>query len=819
MDRSGKAGGPGLKLASRFWKIATATFVVATVSFFLLPVVTPEAPTASVMWGRDGTLLSATISEDEQWRFPPQSQLPEKYRIALLAFEDRRFRWHPGVDPLAVARAAWTNVRAGRIVSGASTLTMQVIRMARRDQPRTFMEKLREAMLALRLEWATSKEDILELYANHAPFGGNVVGLQAAAWMYFQRSAHELTWAEASTLAVLPNRPGLVHPGSDRTQLRAKRDQLLRRLAKRKMLNDLDLQTALRETLVRGPQSLPKKASHLLMTLTARHGPNSYHTTLDATLQRKVSQDVQHTRTRLEAKGVHNTAVVVFEVATGSLLAYIGNSRPLTSKEHASNVDITRAQRSAGSTLKPFLYAAMVDAGELLPHALVADIPTRLGGFAPKNFDRNYHGAVPASQALAKSLNVPAVRLLQAFGVARFHHFLRRIGMSSLKRSADWYGLALILGGAEVTLYELTALYAKLARVAQGNGPTPWTPQVLSDAPAKSSGPRPWPISSGAAYLTVNALLDVQRPGVDNVWKSFASSQKIAWKTGTSYGFRDAWAIGVTPKFAVGVWAGNADGEGRAGLTGRSAAAPLLFTIFRHLPTGAGFEPPRSGLKSVRVCRNSGMLAGPHCASTRSESIPRETQPETPCPFCTTVVCNVDCTERLHRDCAAADEIHHARLFVLPPNLEWFYRRRHALYRSLPPPRPGCGAALDRATSPLGCIFPREGSRLYVPRDVSGDRSQAVFEATHRDPNARVYWHLNDVYLGSTKTLHQMASAPPPGRHTLTLVDEAGATLSRRFEVLAHPAKNAARASPSGAKVSAGRTSASHLLGRVKTER
>ncbi len=476
---------------------------------------------------------------------------------------------------------------------------------------------------------------------------------------------------------------------------------------------------------------------------------------------------------------------------SGEVLAYVGNQWPPAVSEHGEHVDVIPAPRSTGSVLKPLLYASMLEAGEVLPSQLVPDVPTHIGSFHPENFDRAYAGAVPAALALARSLNVPAVRMLRSYGVERFCAGLRRLGITTLTRSGDYYGLALILGGAEGTLWDVSGAYAGLARSAlAGNaddargaffGPgyrRPPGDAARVDGPAASS-----PLGPAASYLTLQAMLEVERPGDELAWRAFGSARKIAWKTGTSYGFRDAWAVGVTPRQVVGIWVGNADGEGRTGLTGHSAAAPILFDLMGALP-GAGWFSAPDELVDIDVCAKSGMRAGPNCARRKAELVPRAGLDSPACSFCRRLHVDRSLAWQVHADCEPVTAIRSLDWFVLPPAMEVPYRRLHADYRPPPPFRPDCRAALGaEGSASLSFVYPREGATLYVPLEMDGSLGRVVFEAAHRDSDARVFWHLDGEYAGETRDIHQLALAPRPGPHLLVLVDERGESVRRRFAV------------------------------------
>lgn len=779
------------------WRTAAALlFAAAGLAFWrALPAPLFSPPYATVLEDRHGRLLGARIASDGQWRFPPGPAVPPKFRAALLAFEDRRFAWHPGVDPLALIRAASQNLSAGHIVSGGSTITMQVIRLARGNPPRTYVEKLREMLLALRLEWRHDKATILGLHATHAPFGGNVVGLEAATWRYFGRRPATLTWAEAATLAVLPNSPALIHPGRSRDRLRARRDALLKQLHASGALDSTALRLALLEPLPGRPRPLPQLAPHLLDTLHAAQPQTSrLRTTLDAGLQRTVAALAKEHGARLAARAIHNLAVLVIDNRDMSVRAYVGNRLYDPGSEQGDAIDLVRRPRSTGSILKPFLYAAMLQAGELLPDTLVGDVPTRYDGYMPENYDHDYRGAVPARLALARSLNVPAVRMLRLHGVDRFQSELQQLGMTTLHRRAEDYGLTLILGGAEGTLWDLAGLYANLARLAAGHTRLA-APRVVAGEPLQE---RPSPIGSGAAWLTLQALLEVNRPGDERHWRRFVDARPIAWKTGTSYGLRDGWAIGVTPRWTVAVWAGNANGEGRPGLTGTAAAAPLLFSVFHRLGDDGRFEPPTPDLREVVVCRSDGFLANGRCP-TRTVLAPRDSRFARQSPHYVRIHLDASRRWRVHGMCEPVANMVHEDRFVLPPAQAHYYRRHHADYRRLPPWRPDCRQGAREARSPIELLYPLPGTRIYIPVELDGQRSRSVFHAVHRDPEAVLYWHLDDTYLGQTRAFHQFAIDAAPGEHRLVLVDGNGNRLERRFEVLGESRHAFAGNLPAGA--------------------
>ncbi len=730
-----------------------------------------------VMRDRNGSLLGATIADDGQWRFPPSDSVPEKFADAITGFEDKWFRVHPGVNPVSLVKAAWRNVREGEVVSGGSTITMQVIRLSRQKE-RTVRQKIIECILATRLELRCSKDEIMALYAAHAPFGGNVVGLEAAAWRYFGKPSSELSWGEAATLAVLPNSPAMIHPGKNRSLLKQKRDRLLTRLADMGKIDAVTLELSLSEPLPDKPLPLPQHAPHLMSAKCSR-------TTIDISLQKRAEAILERWHPTFSRKGIHDLAAVIIDVQSGNVLAYCGNTGYGSGREGCC-VDILQSPRSTGSILKPFLYCAALQDGQILPRTLLPDIPVNINGFSPQNYDMQFYGAVPAAEALSRSLNVPAVHLLRSYGVPRFKELLENAGMTTLDRQAEEYGLSLILGGAEGRLYEITAIYARLASFLQyGHVPEISFCQDASAADADSKAlheparDSSFPFGDpDAIWWTFDALKEVNRPD-EMDWRQISSIRKIAWKTGTSYGFRDAWAIGVTPEYAIGVWAGNADGEGVPGLSGATAAGPVMFDLFNMMPATGWFREPVYGeYVEAEVCSLSGHLKGQYCDTADTLYLPKNSLRSIPCPYHLPAYVSADGSCRTSASDAGARQ---CSIFHLPPAMEWYYRRHHPEYVPLLPG--GSGTAYGNASVPMEFIYPESGSTITIPLQLSGRRKGIVCSLAHSDDNATVYWHLDNSYIGETRYLHQMTLSPAPGDHIITVTDSEGNTLSTRITV------------------------------------
>jgi penicillin-binding protein 1C len=775
--------------------IPLALLVCAFIAFwFCLPKPLFNRPTSYVIDDEKGQLLGASIAADGQWRFPYDGKVPDKFKQCIIAFEDKRFMHHPGVDVLAFGRAIRQNLKGKRISSGGSTLTMQVMRMATHHN-RTVWNKLLEMIMSFRLELTYSKAEILGLYASNAPFGGNVIGLNAASWRYFGRSPNKLSWGEMAAMAVLPNSPALVHPGKNRQVLLKKRNQLLDKLYRQNIIDKSTAELSKLEPMPDKPLPLPQMAPHLLQRFKAEHPPKTLTdtrltTTLKAELQQQVSEILERHHRVLKANQINNIAAIVLDVETGATLAYSGNIFHPEEVGLESSVDVANAPRSPGSTLKPLLYASMLHDGFILPNTLIPDIPTQIAGYHPENFDLGYDGAVPASRALARSLNVPAVKMLQKYKYERFYDVLKKAGITTLTQPADHYGLSLILGGCENTLWELTGAYASMARSLNHYNQTDryttddyHAPVYQKAALAAKATEKNGLLDAGSIYYTFQAMEEVMRPGEEMLWQQFASTQRIAWKTGTSFGFRDGWAIGVTPKYVVGVWVGNTTGEGRPNLTGINTAAPVLFEIFRLLPvTRTWFKPPVNAMVRIDVCRESGQRAGEYCEHIEETWVPAGGLKSAVCPYHQLIHLDPTRKWQVNTDCELPERMVHQKWFVLPPSMEYYYRARNYQYRTLPPFRNDCG--ISEKGAPMEVIYPKDNAKIYIPIEADGKRGRMICNAAHRQPGVKIFWHLDDQYLDQTVDFHQMAVEAKPGEHVLTLVDGTGSEIKVRFSVL-----------------------------------
>lgn len=696
-----------------------------------------------------------------------------------------------GFNPVSLFRSLKDNIGAGKIKSGGSTITMQMARMMRGNQSRNIYHKCVEILLAIRIELSYKKSSVLNAYCSNAPFGGNVVGLQASAWRYFGRSPEKLSWAESAVLAVLPNAPSLIYPGKNQKKLLEKRNRLLKKLLEKNCLDSTSYRLALLEPLPGKPFPIPQHALHLLnRCMVETHDTTLFHSTINKNIQMQVTDLLNKHVQTLAANHIYNACALVTETETGKVIAYVGNSTS-ADNAHENFVDVISSPRSTGSILKPFLYAFMLNENKILPEALLEDVPTRLGAYAPKDFNLNYDGLVPAHNAIARSLNVPAVKMLQEYGAAKFHRRLKQLGFSTFTRSPDHYGLSLILGGGEATLWDLASAYSSMGRAlltysntrnkyAQNNYHTlHYLKQPSKYVKANQNTDL---LNASSIWFTFRVMTELLRPQDYVGWMHFLKRNRIAWKTGTSYGFRDGWSIGLNPKYTVAVWVGNADGEGRPELTGTAAAAPLMFAIFNLLEQKNWFQKPTTDFEKIKVCKQSGYKASEVCEDIEFKDCPRGANKTPKCPFHKFIFLDETGQFLVNSDCYQVSKMKKRAWFVASPSQEYFFRQNSLLYKPMPPYLSGCGNV--HSSKQLELIYPKNGFKIYVPVDQSGEKSRCVLKATHKNPNSTLFWYLDGAYVGSTQNFHQLSLVPNAGSHVLEVTDDVGENAITNFEVL-----------------------------------
>ena len=741
---------------------------------------------STVVTAADGTVLHAFLTPDDKWRlYTERSELTFALRKALIFKEDRWFRWHPGVNPLAVVRAAWRNLTTGRRTSGASTLTMQVARLLQ-PASRTYGSKLREMARALQLEWHFTKDEILQLYVNLAPYGSNVEGLKSAALLYFQKSPEVLSLAEITALVVVPNRPSSLRLGTRNAAVRAARDRWLRRFGEAGLFGKGEIADALAEPLTVRRHEAPKAAPHLSLRLAreaADAGP-IIRSTLRPEMQAKTEGLVKNHVARLRALHIRNAAVLVLDNQTRTVAAYVG-SADFNDPTDGGQVDGIRAVRSPGSALKPLLYATAIDRGLLTPRTQLLDVPTSFGGYEPVNFDQKFHGPVTAEFALANSLNVPAVRVLRDVTTPVLVSQLKKAGFETVKRAGPKLGLSLVLGGCGVTLEELTNLFAAFAhegkfekaRFITGNltpGPSPAerceNSSIGSPLSRRGAGGEVL-VSPEAAFLTTQILSQITRPDLPNGYEYTYRLPKIAWKTGTSFGKRDAWSIGYNARFTVGVWVGNFSGEGVPELSGAALATPLLFDVFNAIDYNAParwFGPPK-GLMQRKVCALSGLPPGEFCEhSVLDAYLPGVTATPT-CQHVKAVFTNASgsfsyCT-RCQPDSGAV-----RRLYPnLAPELLAWYEGERIPYARIPPHNPACTRVFAEDGPVI--VSPLDGGEFFLSKT---DNQQLALRGQVPNGVGAVFWYVNDQLLRKAGPGETVFFRPQPGKVRIACVDDQG---------------------------------------------
>ena len=716
---------------------------------------------STLVLDEEGRYLRVFLNSKEQWHFPADGrEVPERLKTAVIHFEDKRFEQHHGVDLAAVFRAAYQNLRRGEVVSGASTITMQLARLMR-PKERTIKNKLIEMLQAVRIELKYSKDEILNLYLLHAPYGGNIIGFRTASLRYFGKEPENLSWAEAATLAVLPNNPANVNPVQNPARLKEKRDELLESLYQAGIIDRNTMQLALAEPVADRLYPFPLSAPHLAEKLARETEGDIIRTTINKGIQDQATAILKNYVEDNRNRGIRNAALLLTETVSGEVKAYVA-SQDFFDDANLGKIDGIQMRRSSASTLKPFLYALAMDEGMLIRESRLLDIPTSYGGYTPYNANNKFSGVVRADEALIRSLNAPVVNLLYHYGVEEFYEFLAEAGMEGLFRRAEDYGLSLILGGAEISLWELSRLYRGLGNYGFFSGL-----RVLRDAEEPAGKQL---LSPGSAYLVLETLKELKRPGTEYYWQDFQSSAPIAWKTGTSYGSRDAWAVGVSPDWTIAVWVGNFAGGEIKGMSGLESAAPLLFKVFNQLEKKGHknwFEAPAGGLKEIQASASTGYRLRENTGEVVRTLAPAGAKPLQYSPYERVFYLDEAETMEVCSLCWDRADLKVVQKVIYPPQVYKYLGNREV--HAIPPHNPACPGA--REINPIEFIYPQEGSLIFLPRGIDGEYQQVNLEAAHAQRESRLFWYLDNHYLGETVNKHQLTLAPEPGWHRLLVID------------------------------------------------
>lgn len=739
-------------------------------SFKVLDVVFPlrtDLDYSQTIEDRKGIILHSFLTPDDKWRM--YTELPEistQLASAIVFKEDKYFYYHLGINPIAVLRAAFLNIFTGRRTSGASTITMQVARMLQPKQ-RTYYHKIIEMFRALQLEWHYSKAQILQFYFNLVPYGGNIEGIKSASVLFFGKSPEQLSPAEIATLAIIPNRPTSLALGKQNSRTIEERNKWLLRFEAGKVFTHAQIADALLEPLTAQRQITPRTAPHLANRLKNQYPRQPIiHTYIDYNKQRQIEQIVSNFIQRQYTQRIRNAAVMVINNRTHQVEAYVGSAN-FFNADDGGQVDGVRAMRSPGSTLKPYLTALGFDKGLLTPKMKTNDVPISFSGYSPVNYDKTYNGSITYEFALSHSLNVPFVSLLEQYGVDAFVQRLSNAGFRQMRQGHSGLGLSVILGGCGVSLEELTTLYSAFANKGQL-----FIPQIspLQNDSTQQSVPL---MSEAAAYIVTDILDELTRPDLpQSIEASSINLPHIAWKTGTSYGRKDAWSIGYSVNYTVGVWTGNFSGEGVQELTGSNIATPLLFEIFNSLdysPQSKQFVAPRE-LQQRWVCSESGLPLNNFCINKVLDVYLPTISPNTVCTHLAAVFVSNDETISYCTACLPIKGYKQKMYPNLAPEIIAYNEREHVPYQKIPPHNPTCERFFETGTPPR-IIHPVNNLQYIIDRT---DNDQLMLSCNAAPDVHKVYWYINDAFLGETTPNKRLFFVPKIGKNKIACVDDKG---------------------------------------------
>ncbi len=765
------------KTNSKRKSIVAATGISLLLLFFVFLVLNWLMPFkvnlefSQVVRASDGKILNAYLTNDDKWRMKVEStELTEELKEAFLFKEDQHFYRHPGVNPLAILRALANNLFFAKRTSGASTITMQLARLLE-PRPRTYRSKLVEAFRALQLEWNYSKEEILLYYLSLVPYGGNIEGVKSAAVLFLEKSPELLSTAEIAALTVIPNRPGSLALGKHNDRVVASRDQWLRRYHKAGLFSDELLQDAINEPLKASRKNAPGFAPHFSRRIRKQSNEPNIYTSLDFNKQKEIERIVMQYVEGIRRKRISNAAVLVIDNKSMQVLSYVG-SADFYNVLDAGQVDGITAVRSPGSTLKPLLYAMAFDEGLITPKQRLLDVRTDFGDYSPQNFDRVFNGTITAEDALASSLNVPAVRLANKLGLTRYLETLISADFKTIDQQREKLGLSIVLGGCGASLQELVGLYASFANRGRYRD-LHWFPEDSLNVERQL-------LSPSAAFFLNDVLAKLGRPDLPQNFSNSKHLPKVAWKTGTSYGRRDAWSIGFNQNYTVGVWCGNFSAKGVKELTGTDIATPLLFKIFNSIDydSSADWYLPSEEMKYRWVCSETGLPAGDHCEDQIMDYFVPLVSPNNRCKHLQTVFLSADEKSSYCRSCLPQLGYKEALMPTYPPALITYFERNLISYHRIPPHNPECERIFG-GKGPV-VISPNAGSEYLIDRSLN---DEMLLQSHIPNDVEIVYWYANGRFLQAVQAQERLFFKPIPGKNRVTCVDDKGRRAEAVFTV------------------------------------
>lgn len=757
----------------RFLLFLFSLFLVFIIADLVFPIKIKKDYSIQIL-DKNGELLHSFLTADEKWRlYIQKDEITPLIEKAFLFKEDKYFHYHPGINPVSVIRAFLLNIKERRRISGASTITMQVARLLE-PKERTYFNKIIEVFRAFQLEWHYKKDEILQLYLNLIPFGGNIEGIKAASAIYFNKSPDHLSLAEIVALSIIPNRPLYMVPGVNNDRIFKTRNQWLKKLNKARTLDSTMIKDAMKEPLLAFRRNMPHNAPHLSMLLKEEiQADGIIKSFIDPKFQKEIEDIVREYNKKTYFQNIRNAAVLVVENKSGKVMAYIG-SADYYNEEDGGQVDGINAIRSPGSTLKPVLYGLAMDAGVVTPKLHITDVPVSYSGYEPENYSGSYHGSITLEYALQKSLNVPAVKILAELSVDRFIESLSKCGFSKIENDKSKLGLSVILGGCGVSLKELTGVYAAIAN--QGE----YKPLVFSENDRNISRGVTQMISPESAFMITEILTDLSRPDLPIEWENEVNMPKIAWKTGTSYGRRDAWSIGFNQKYTVGVWVGNFSGTGVPDLTGASKAAPLLFRVFNAIDYRTSREwfqmPDNLGLRYV--CSQTGKPPGTYCDDLVLDYYIPGTSSTLLCDHMKEMWISPDSGISYCTSCRPEKGYIKALMPNIPADIIQYYEANNIPYTRIPPHNPHCERIFTGSAPEI--ISPVSNNRYFIDRN---DTLPVKLSCNTTNDVNKVFWYVNDQYIKSSNPVEEVFIQPPAGKVKISCSDDKGRNADIFIEV------------------------------------
>ncbi|MFT3845141.1 MAG: penicillin-binding protein 1C [Lacibacter sp.] len=716
---------------------------------------------STIITDNKGEVIHAFLTKDEKWRMKTElNEISPLLRKTIIQKEDKYFYNHFGINPVAVTRAFVMNVFKMKRTSGASTITMQVAKMLE-PKPRTFPNKIAEMFRALQLEWKYSKAEILQLYLNLVPYGGNIEGVKSASILYFSKNPDHLSLAEITALSIIPNRPSSLVMGTNNHEIAEQRNKWLSRFAKEKVFTRKEIEDALAEPLNAKRQVVPKLMPHLSYKLK-KSGEANIHTTIEINTQQKTEKLVEDYVRSLKLSNINNASVMIIDNETHQVITYVGSGSFKDSTD-AGQVNGANAVRQPGSTLKPLLYGLCFDEGLLTPKKIMNDVQVNYAGYAPENYDKTFNGPVTVEYALEHSLNIPAVKALNMLGKEKMINVLSKTGFKQIQAKQKSLGLSLILGGCGTTLEQLTGLYSSFATDGIYYQPS----FIIQD----SLHQKKRVLSADAAYMITDILSRISRPDFPIHWEATAKLPRIAWKTGTSYGRKDAWSIGYNKKYTVGVWVGNFSGKGSIHLSGAETATPLLFRIFNTLDYDADrewFSSPKD-LEQRMVCSETGMPPAEHCSNLVMDYFIAGISSTKTCDNVVQLAISPDEKISYCKSCEPANGFKRKTYKLIAPELQNWMIANSIAFEIIPPHNPACEKIFKEGAPFI--TFPVNGTEYLISKK-NPEPLQLICETTN--DVSKVYWYINNKFYKAAETGTKQFFVPQEGTVKISCTDDKG---------------------------------------------